>query len=190
MPELSLYLADEDEKEFVSFVLNQGAWLIADTEYDSPRVERIYALERFSDSRRSSAHFFIQADSFDKLPAEFRPIHKKGKTLYYLSSRSGGPFISFFSTGTFVEERRLFVGTGSLSYYPSFWDPRNRIFEKTPSSLKDFYKLFVKHLKKKCLKIKPYPRFDQCYWLGKRAEELFKGGAQLVGVPQGFRLTG
>ena len=177
MPELSLYLADEDDQEFVSYCFSQGAWMVPDLLYKTPAPRIVSNLDSFAECAEERL-FFIQHASFLCSPLLFAKLEKNNETVYSISQRYGGPAISLFCRGQFLKDREVYIGPGSLSHYPTYRNTITGEDEKPPESLRQLYALLVKHLKRNSFRIKPGIRV---YWIGMHARELLRQGAKLVG---------
>jgi len=178
MPELSLYLDGRDEVEFVCFVLSQGNWFVPNLRYKTPQFRVINDLRTFQQLKSETTYFFIQGESFLRSPLQFSTIQKPDEIFYSIRQRYGGPTIDFFCCGEFQKSGEVYIGTASLSHYPTYRNTITGEDEKPPESLRQIYALFVKHLKRNSFRIKPGIRV---YWIGKHARELLRQGAKLVG---------
>ena len=178
MPELGLFLSWRDIEEFVEFVLQEGGALVPDLEYESDQYVVIRDSQSFGQLRRETSLFFILNDSYFLSPFEIRRITKRGKVVFYILQRSGGPTIDLFTGGDFRRSHQHLVGPSSLGYHPTYWNTTTHRNEKSPDSLIIFYKSLVRQIKKGAKRIKPGVR---AYWVGKHAQGLVRNGAKPVG---------
>ena len=178
MPELDLYLSWKDIREFVDHVLQEGAVLVPDFDYQSEEYTAIQDSETFERLRRKTSLFFILKDSYFRSPFEIRKITKRGRVVFYIAQRSGGPTIDLLLSGEFREKGQTWIRPGFIGYHPTFWNTKAHRNEKPPDSLVAFYNSLVKQVKKGAKRIKPGVR---AHWVGGHAQELVRQGAKLVG---------
>lgn len=179
MPELTLYFAEKDEIEFMEFVLQQGAWLVPNLDYERAECALIQSEETFQAYKRRCRLFHILRDSYYCSPLEFRSVEKRRRMIYYVSQRNGGPTIDYVRSVGFREQGRRFISTGFLAHYPTYWDTLKHSMEKAPEPLRDFYTLLATWIKKNSVRIKPV---STTYWVGRHAVEAVRRGVKLDGI--------
>jgi hypothetical protein len=179
MPDVTMYMTDDDEARFIRFILEEGAWLVPDLDYSEPRVVKITALESYELYRQKLVRkFFIQKDEFNQSPLELRSISKNNKMVHYISQRQGGPYIDFSGGGIFEAEGFRYVRPGECGYYPTYWDTLLRKNQVAPKALRIFYSVLKKFLlqeAKRLLNTKTRP------WVLSFAIVAMQNGARLVG---------
>lgn len=180
MPELTLYFSKKDEREFVRYVLEHGAWLVPDLDYRKPKYMVIRTEKTYQAFRRRSGLFFVLRDSYFQSPLEIGSVEKRGKIIHYISQRNGGPTIEFLPSIEFRERAHKYISMGSIGHYPTYWNTISCSMEKPPEALRSFYKFLVKWIKRKSIRIKPGVR---TYWVGKHAVEAVRRGVRLDGLP-------
>jgi hypothetical protein len=140
MPDITLYLTEDDEMRFVRFVLQEGAWLVPDSDYEEPSAIRIHSLREYALHRRKLIRkFFIQKEEFVRSSFEFRKIIKNGRPIFYIGQRKGGPNIDFSAGGIFEKEGFKYIRPGECGYYPTYWNTLLSKNQAVPAELRAFY---------------------------------------------------
>lgn len=179
MPDLVVYLTEQDEIRFIKYALEKGTWLVPDVEYisrDYPRIEN--ALEYESYRQRQVRAFFIQRDDFVRSPLEMRNILKHDREIFYISQRKGGPYLDFMGGGIFSESGTSYIRAGGFGYYPTYWDTVLERNQSAPKELRVLYSELKRFLLKggrRLLRSKTQP------WVLPGAVVSMQAGAKLVG---------
>ena len=119
MPDIVVYLTEDDQDRFVQFLLEAGAWLVADMNYTDPQAGRIDSLDSYRNCRLASVNkFYIQRQDFTHSPLVFRHVEKSGARIYYIGQREGGPNIDFSGGGTYQKAGHAYIRPGGYGYYP------------------------------------------------------------------------
>ncbi len=182
MAEITLYMTERDEIQFVRFALEQGCWLIPDLYYPSSRYECISSERQFKEFRQRTRLFFIARDDFFKFPFVMRRIRKNGAEVYFIMQRSRGPCIDFLGGGAFLKNGGKFIRPGMIGYYPTYWDiPEPGRDMKAPAELVSLYKKFMKFIKANAIHGK---LGKTSFWLMRDAQEEVKNGAKPVGLEE------
>jgi hypothetical protein len=178
MPELSIIFCQRDEEELIRFILSQGAWLVPETDYNEPYYKPICDINAYLGYRNNGERmFFVISDLYKICPLEMRNTKNPlGKEIFYIIPRNGGPTIDFFNTGAYIENGNMFIATGPIGFYTTYWNTTLQKNEKPPEAMKEFYKAIVSHIKKNSVKEK---HGNRIYWIGKNAKQLLNAGAKL-----------
>lgn len=99
-----------------------------------------------------------------------------GETKYYIVQRNGGPTIDLFQTGLVEVEGKPALGSGSISYYPTFWNTLTEENQKPPKALAKFYRHIVSRIKANSTKL---VRGERVYCIGPGAQKLVEQGLEL-----------
>jgi hypothetical protein len=179
MPDITIYMTEDDEERFIRFVFEKHAWLIPDMNYAEPRAVKIESIKSYKESRNKLIRkFYIQRQDFTTSPLNFRSITKDGVLFHYISQRQGGPNIDFSGGGIFEEAGLRYIRPGECGYYPTY---RDTIFDKNRTAspaLRIFYaqlKNFLLAGSKRLLNTKSRP------WVLPSAILNMQKGAKLVG---------
>ena len=181
MPELGLYLVEEDEYSLVQLAFDEGCDLIPDLHYNSQRYEKISTLEGYRQYRIRTRLFFLVSEKYFCCPIEMCRIEKDERHVYYISQRSGGPTIQFLGGGLFEKNGQKFIRSGSIAYYPTYWNTTTLQKEKPPSGLPSVYNVLRRGIKRDAIRIKP--GLSE-FWLCAHARKELLDGANLVGFEQ------
>lgn len=178
MAELTLYLTENDELPIVALAMEMGCRLIPDLNYPVPQYDSVTTIESYRLYRDRTRLFLLVSDRFYLSPLEMRSIKKDGKTIYYLSQRSGGPTIQFLGGGVFEEHGSKFVRPGDIGYHSTYQSTTSSTIEKPPPELVDTYKGLQKLIRRSFSHSKPA---KVSLWVGPEAVDAVKHGAKLVG---------
>jgi hypothetical protein len=178
MAELGLYFTEEDELIIVAAALEMDCKIIPDVNYSLAQYDSLGSAEEYKRYRSRARLFFFLSEEFFRCPLEMRKMDKEGKTVYYISQRSGGPTIYFLGAGLFDQADEKFIRPGAIGYHSTFENTFTGRMEKPPVQLVNTYKSLVKAVQKSATRIKPGKRV---FWLGPDARKAVENVAKLVG---------
>lgn len=149
MPELSYMFVDAEMEAFVEFLCElRFEFIPATLQTPKPRAVRgKEAICRHVVKAEEPQWHLLRSD-FSRYPLEIHAIeggHYKGR--YFAMSRTGGPTIDLSWSGVTDHEGKRFVGEGSVSHYPTFWNPTTEENERAPQAQRDAYREIVKWIK-------------------------------------------
>ncbi len=176
MAEVRFFGCREDTDILVQWIFEEGAWLIPDIHYRMSKYAEIHDLGAFERYRKQTNLFFILAKGYQRCPLELQSIEKRGKRFYFVMQRNGGPAIHLFCSQEFRERGVAFLGLGSLSYFPTFWNTITSSNERVPESLKLFYAKLLRRIKSLSKKTTVSGRV---YHVGEQAQRLQEKGIRL-----------
>src|SRR5947209_15481632 len=100
MPDITVYMTQEDEEKFIQYIFEAGAWLTPDMHYLKPQPVEIRCIKGYKGYRQMLIRkFYIQRQDFTKSALVFRPLNKDDALIYYIGQREGGPYVDFSGGG-------------------------------------------------------------------------------------------
>lgn len=180
MPGLQLYQTEPDELELVGAALEAGCWLVPASHYETTEFDKLFTIEAYMQARIRERKFFILGSEFTLEKLSMESFSKEGKTLFYIVTSSGGPFLEFLGGGLFVDdatgEKR--IRPGFLEFARDYWAADLSRKRPSPPELEEMYKWLARAVKTKSTRIKPG---KGVFWLGNDAKTQLENGARLVG---------
>jgi hypothetical protein len=180
MPEKSIFIDGVDERVVVSFMLDQGARLVASHQPRS-KYSEISTWESYAAARQEERLFFVLFDCYERCPLVTHRIdggYYEGT--YSIEQRVGGPTIDLLISVQYEKEGRKLLSDGSLSYYPTYKDTRTGEMEDPPDLLIMQYKAITKELKKAGKVIRG--KSGRPYIIGAHTYHALKSGSLHLGV--------
>lgn len=179
MPEIGLYLDEEDELQIVRDMFDQRLELVPDLHYSKKQYLRLRSERDFLKYRKQTGLFFAVRPDFARLPLELDHNQVGGKEWFFIVQRNGGPALTFNCGGTFESRGVVFVKPGSLHHYPTFWDYRVKRNLAVPVGLRQLYLALGKSIKRTYSPVRFQKRK---FWVGPCAAKRRAAGAELVGL--------
>lgn len=153
--------------------------------FDTPQPRVYKTKEAIVDYAKQRPLWHLRHHSFSRYPLEIHRIDGgfyEGK--YSVLQRSGGPTIDLSWSGVSEVGGKQFVGSGSISHYPTFWNPHTSENERAPEAQRDLYRKITKWIKAHCVSSenpisqrtgKPWPPVG----IGKEAAKAWANGLHL-----------
>ena len=177
MPDLVMYLTEDDQRRFVDFVLGTGAFLIPDMHVENPSFPTIVSLAQYESYRaRLVSKYYIQRDDFTRFSPTARSIQQDGRMIYYVSQREGGPFVDFSGGGTHQENDCTVVRAGGFGHYPTYFQAD--VEYPAPETLKRYHAELRKYLLRGAMRL---GRTKTKPWILAGAVEAIHSGGKLGG---------
>lgn len=176
---------DAEMEAFVEFLCELCFEFLPDT-LESPKPRPVTGKEAICRhvAKYEELQWHLLRDDFACYPLEIHKIeegHFKGK--YFAMSRSGGPTIDLSWSSVREDEGKRFVREGSVSYYPTFWNPVTEENERAPEAQRGVYQEIVKWIKEHCVPSENPIDSDghqwPPIWIGKDAAKAWAKGLHL-----------
>jgi hypothetical protein len=175
MAQLDFYLSRQDKIELVEFLFAKGAKLIPSVDYPTEGYIELHTHIEYEEYVDKNVLMHIIHPSYTSIKLQMDFFEKRGKKVFYICQRHGGPTIDFYSPGKIVEDGINFIGPGFISTYSYHWIKG----EKTPigSELKSFYKDACNFIKSRSARLKNVKR------------EYHVGVGTIRGISNGYKLV-
>ena len=188
MPETDFFFADGDVAELLARMLTNGTTLVPDVRYDSEEYIEIVDLAVAMQYRQNVSYragtvqFFAVNPLYTKRPLELNYVKtpKHGEPFWHILPRWGGAHLNVYCPRQVTRNEKRFLGSGSVSYYRSFWNLKRKGEEETaPGELINFYKEIASWIRRKATRVKSETR---TYFVTPEAARLRADGWNLVGL--------
>ena len=176
---------DSEMEAFVEYLLLLD-FVFAPNESDTSEPAAIKSkneILRFVASTEEKQWHLIH-DSFSKFELDMRAIKEgRNKGKFFVMPRNGGPTIDLSWSGVRELKGKRFVREGSVSHYPTFWNPVTEENDRAPEAQRNAYKEIVKWIKAHCVPsenpVDPNGRQWPPVWIGKEAAKAWAEGLHL-----------
>lgn len=142
MPQVDIFLSEQDVEEIVGYVFEHGCRIAADINYKDPVPGFVYSVEEFRELRgkQKPTLFFILSDKWQRTSLVLKPLIKNEDRFYYIQQKSGGPTIDLFAPFEYKSESGVYLPHGFLSFHSKYWNQATKENEPAPSELKSFFR--------------------------------------------------
>lgn len=150
MPEISLFMSEDDLKKIVEGLIESGCTLFPDAATNRPEAHEVNSLESFQQWREGKGvrFFFVVSSEWKVAPFEWGKIEKNGNVEFYIRQRTGGPTIDIFAPFSFEDANsQVVLPHGFIAYHSTFWNPLKSRKERPPEALRNTYAGILRRLK-------------------------------------------
>ena len=176
MPEMEVYITDEERMELFEYVRDNNGIFIPDLNLDKPEIVKIQSKEELVKCiYEQVVGFYVLSPRFQVEPLtldQFEEKYKVYKGKYYIIQRRGGPYIRFGFYRGFADDAPIKYKSTTIFHYARYIHYNDfETYYEFPASeeLKEYYKMIIKFLKSKCRRITA--KNGKKYWVSKSLEE-------------------
>jgi len=178
MPQMEIYITDDERMELFDYIANNDGMFVPDMLYNKPEAIQIHSRAEFIMCIYEQViGFFVISSRFQAEPFRFarlgefaQPEEKieSSEDKYYVMQQRGGPYIRFSFYRGYANDAPIKYRSTWFSHHPYFVHYDDfELYEDFPASeeLKAYYKMIVKFLKSKCRQITA--KNGKKYWVSK-----------------------